>query len=202
MTGPIYNAVRHSSSGSNTSSTPSRANSNSTAVRQVSPTTSNFSGTTANTITKRDLQDATKHRKGFAIFTAFLFLVTLVFLILINIGNVSNMRVLGDLYFFKIDVSRIVPASSSSMGRGRQQISIANQIGLHDFYQIGLWNFCEGYNGKGITACSKPTLLYWFNPVQIISDELLEGASSTYPHLPPTGRKRSLTTLQSPSPNK
>ena len=23
--------------------------------------------------------------------------------------------------------------------------SIAQSIGLHDFYQVGLWNFCEGY---------------------------------------------------------
>jgi len=24
--------------------------------------------------------------------------------------------------------------------------SIARSLGLHDFYQVGLWNYCEGYN--------------------------------------------------------
>jgi hypothetical protein len=26
--------------------------------------------------------------------------------------------------------------------------SIARTIGLHDFYQVGLWNFCEGYQDE------------------------------------------------------
>ena len=47
--------------------------------------------------------------------------------------------------------------------------------GLKDFYQVGLWNFCEGTKDKGITACSKPIVMYWFNPVQILVDEMLNG---------------------------
>ena len=96
-------------------------------------------------------------------------------LILIQIGNLSNMKVLKDLYFFKIDVANIVP---SSVPNYKLANSLARSIGLHDFYQVGLWNFCEGYNNEGITECSKPVLMYWFNPVQILLDELLEGASS------------------------
>lgn len=165
MTGPIYNAVRHSSA----------VNPNSTAVTQVSPTTSQFSGTTVASISRSELKYATKHRKGFAVFTAFLFLVTLVFLILIQIGNVSNMHVLGELYFFKIDVSHLVP---SNVQNAKAMNNVLHQSGLKDFYQIGLWNFCEGYNNQGITACSKPSLLFWFNPVQIFLDELMEGATS------------------------
>ena len=157
MTGPIYNAVRRSNG------------SDSTAVRTVSPTGSNFSGTTANTISRADLKDATRHRKGFAVFTAFLFAVALIFLLLINIANVANVRVLNDLWFFKIDVSKIVPAQNGS------QPQSAQSVGLRDFYQVGLWNFCEGYHDKGITQCSKPVLMYWFNPVQIMVDEVLKG---------------------------
>lgn len=26
--------------------------------------------------------------------------------------------------------------------------SVARSLGLHDFYQVGLWNFCEGYNDE------------------------------------------------------
>ena len=173
MAGPIYNAVRHSSTPS------SNPNPNSTAVTQVSPTATTFSGTTMNSITRGDLKAATKHRKGFAVFTSFLFLVSLVFLILIQIGNLSNMNVLGELYFFKIDVSHIIPAS---VPNGQIINTLARTVGLHDFYQIGLWNFCEGYNDRGITACSKPVVLYWFNPVQILLDELLEGATSMFIH--------------------
>jgi hypothetical protein len=127
------------------------------------------------TISKADLRASTKARKGFSIFTAVLFFIAMVFLIMINIGNTSNKHVLGDLYFFKLDVSNIIP---SSYPQSQLINSLARSIGLHDFYQVGLWNFCEGYNDVGITACSQPVTLYWFNPVQILLDELLDGATS------------------------
>lgn len=74
--------------------------------------------------------------------------------------------------------------------------SIAQTLGLHDFYQVGLWNYCEGtntnkshatsllirqnigYNAVGISECTKPKLLYWFDPVSIILNQLVAGASS------------------------
>jgi hypothetical protein len=59
--------------------------------------------------------------------------------------------------------------------------SLARSLGLHDFYQVGLWNFCEGYNGEGITYCSTPVSLYWFNPVEILLSELLAGATIALP---------------------
>ena len=157
MTGPIFHAVRHSSN----------------ELSQPSPE----SQCSEQKATDAEIKSATKGRKAFAIFTAFLFFVCLIFLILINIGNVSNHHVLGDIYFFKIDLSHIIPASTANS----QLINnLARSIGLHDFYQVGLWNFCEGYDDVGITACSKPKTLYWFNPVQIILDELLEGSSGTF----------------------
>lgn len=61
--------------------------------------------------------------------------------------------------------------------------SIAQSIGLHDFYQVGLWNFCEGYFGgtPGITYCSPPQTLYWFDPVSVLMNELLAGATIALP---------------------
>ncbi len=59
--------------------------------------------------------------------------------------------------------------------------SLARSLGLHDFYQVGLWNFCEGYNGEGITNCSPTQTLYWFNPVEILLNELLAGATIALP---------------------
>jgi hypothetical protein len=60
--------------------------------------------------------------------------------------------------------------------------SLARSLGLHDFYQVGLWNFCEGYNNEGITYCSRHQTLYWFNPVEILLNELLAGATITLPN--------------------
>jgi len=170
MSGPIYNAVRRS-----------QGSQASTAVgSQTSPTASTFSDPKAATyLTKADLRSGTKHRKRFAIVTSVFFFIAVVMLILVQIGNLSNNHVLGDLYFFKIDTSNIILADPGTNSKLQQ--SIAQSSGLHDFYQVGMWNFCEGYNDVGITACSKPALMYWFNPVQIILDELLNGKQVTLP---------------------
>ncbi|KAL4814077.1 SUR7/PalI family-domain-containing protein [Aspergillus spinulosporus] len=107
-----------------------------------------------------------------------LHLIAWIFLLLVVIGNVSDKPVLRQTYFLKIDLSDIIPLS---VPNAIFINSIARSIGLHDFYQVGLWNFCEGYNNEGITHCSKPKSLYWFNPVQIILSELLSGASIALP---------------------
>jgi hypothetical protein len=73
----------------------------------------------------------------------------------------------------------------SSVPNFRLLNTIAQTLGLHDFYQVGLWGFCEGYKNEGVTFCSKPQTLYWFNPVEILRNELLAGASSTSQNSPP-----------------
>ncbi|KAI1284006.1 SUR7/PalI family-domain-containing protein [Xylaria sp. FL0933] len=108
------------------------------------------------------------------------YLLAIIFLILVEIGNISRNNVLDDIYIFKLDLSNILPQSAPT-GLSLQN-SVAKTLGLHDFYQVGLWNFCEGYNdGQGITHCSKPNAAFWFNPVKIILDELLSGASIALP---------------------
>lgn len=105
-----------------------------------------------------------------------LYLIAWVFLLLVVIGNIANKPVLRSTYFLYLDLSNIIPVSVPNAVLIN---SIARSIGLHDFYQVGLWGFCEGYNDEGITSCSKPKALYAFNPVDIILNELLAGASST-----------------------
>ncbi|KAL4740793.1 SUR7/PalI family-domain-containing protein [Aspergillus similis] len=112
------------------------------------------------------------------ILRSFFHLIAWIFLLLVVIGNISDKPVLRQTYFLKIDLSDIIPLSVPNAVFIN---SIARSIGLHDFYQVGLWNFCEGYNNEGITHCSKPKTLYWFNPVQIILSELLAGASIALP---------------------
>ncbi|KAJ5086410.1 Actin cortical patch SUR7/pH-response regulator PalI [Penicillium alfredii] len=102
-----------------------------------------------------------------------LYLLAWIFILLVVIGNVADKPVLRNTYFLYLDLSHIVPLSVPNAVLIN---SVARSIGLHDFYQVGLWNFCEGFNGSGITYCSKPKRLYSFNPVKIILSELLSGA--------------------------
>ena len=126
--------------------------------------------------TPRTIRAATRTRFIFSLLTSFLFLISLVFLILVQVGNTSaHHPVVGSIYFLKLDVSHVIPRA---VPQANLINSIARTLGLHDFYQVGLWNFCEGY-GSDITSCSRPRTLYWFDPVQIILSELLSGATST-----------------------
>ncbi|KAI0885547.1 SUR7/PalI family-domain-containing protein [Annulohypoxylon maeteangense] len=125
------------------------------------------------------LKRGTRTRRNAIIVSCFCYLVAVVFLVLVEIGNTKGTRVLGDIYFFKLDLSDILPqAVPTTLSL---QNSIARTLGLHDFYQVGLWNFCEGYDTDGITHCSTPTTLYWFNPVDILLSELFSGASIALP---------------------
>ncbi|KAK3325658.1 SUR7/PalI family-domain-containing protein [Apodospora peruviana] len=130
------------------------------------------------TINKAHIKRATKVRRAFAISASVSYALSVVFLILVIIGNTSNKRIINDIYFFKLDLTDIIPKSVPNASLIN---SIAQSIGLHDFYQVGLWNFCEGYQNVGITFCSKPQNLYWFNPVEVIMNELLAGATIALP---------------------
>lgn len=131
-----------------------------------------FRSTSTRPIARRRKSTVHTHR----IIRAFLYLVAWIFLVLVVIGNISNKPVIRSTYFLYLDLSNIIPVSVPNAVLIN---SIAQSIGLHDFYTVGLWNFCEGYLGQGITHCSKPETLYAFNPVDIILNELLSGASST-----------------------
>ena len=159
---PSFLPVRHQKA------SPSTASRNS---EKASPSTRLPSATS--------LKQATRTRSVFAFFTSFCFLVSLIFLILVEVGNISgHRRVVGSIWFLKLNLSNII---AQSVPNAALINSIARTLGLHDFYQVGLWNFCEGY-GSQITDCSKPRKLYWFNPVDIIISELLAGATSTLVH--------------------
>ncbi|KAB5554759.1 SUR7/PalI family-domain-containing protein [Coniochaeta sp. 2T2.1] len=129
-------------------------------------------------VSRADIRRSTKLRKAFAAVASASYLVSFVFLVLILIGNTSNRAVLREVYFFKLDLSNIIPLSAPN---AMLINSIARTLGLHDFYQVGLWNFCEGYNGEGITFCSTPQTLYWFNPVEVLTNELFAGATIALP---------------------
>ena len=113
-----------------------------------------------------DMKRATRTRRNYWIMSSAL--ISVIFLILTIIGNINSKAVIHDIYFFKLDLTNIIPANADNITFVN---SLARSLGLHDFYQVGLWNFCEGYNGEGITHCSKPQSFYWFNPVEILLNE-------------------------------
>ncbi|KAL7266740.1 hypothetical protein RUND412_010696 [Rhizina undulata] len=108
---------------------------------------------------------------SFASFTA------IIFSILVIIGNTYNTHSLTNMYFLKIDVSNVIPRSFPNAALVN---TIAQTLGLRDFYQVGLWNYCEGYKKRGVTYCSKPTPMYAFDPVSILMSQLLQGATSMW----------------------
>ncbi|KAH4258829.1 hypothetical protein HBI04_106540 [Parastagonospora nodorum] len=132
----------------------------------------------ATELSKQQIKRATRTRKTWALITSFFLFVALVFLILVEISNIKNQKIINGWYFIRLDLSNIVPASVPNSALIN---TIAQTLGLHDFYQVGLWGFCEGYIGEGVTFCSKPQTLYWFNPVEILRNELLAGASINLP---------------------
>jgi len=133
-------------------------------------------------LSKHEVKRATRTRKTFALLTSFFLFVSVIFLILVQIAGVRNRSIIKNWYFIKFDFSNVVPSSVPNFALIN---TIAQTLGLHDFYQVGLWGFCEGYLGEGVTFCSEPKTLYWFNPVEILRNELLAGASSTFRHLRP-----------------
>lgn len=88
---------------------------------------------------------APTHRRNTTYVAAFFYLLTLPFLILVSVGNTHINSTLNSIYFFKLDVSQIIPISVSNSNLLN---SVARSLGLHDFYTVGLWSFCEGYLGE------------------------------------------------------
>lgn len=61
----------------------------------------------------------------------------------VEIGNTRGNKILGSIYFFQLDLANVL--AQSAPNSLTLQNSVARTLGLHDFYQVGLWNFCEGY---------------------------------------------------------
>lgn len=51
-------------------------------------------------------------------------------------------------WFIKINLSNILVRSTTPGSEFPLLNSIARSLGLHDFYLVGLWNFCEGYTDE------------------------------------------------------
>lgn len=119
-----------------------------------------------------------KKPTGLRLFTVFIYVCAAIFLVLVEIGNINKKAVIRDTYFLQINLANVIP---ETVPNAVLINTIAQSLGLHDFYQVGLWNYCAGYDNEGITYCSPRQTAYWFNPVEIITSELLVGASIALP---------------------
>jgi hypothetical protein len=117
----------------------------------------------------------TRTRKIFALLKLLSLYVSSTMLIFVESGNTS----ITSLYFFRLDLGEDVQP-----GLRRAVLEPAGlDVGLYDFYQVGLWNYCEGLRNQSISSCSKPQALYWFNPVEIGTSQILAGSTSAFLNL-------------------
>ncbi|CUS08051.1 unnamed protein product, partial [Tuber aestivum] len=82
--------------------------------------------------------------------------------LLILLGSTSNTPFLGSLYFIRFyDTWRAKDCTHTP--------------GLSNFFQVGLWNYCEGSAG-GVFRCEHPKEFWWFDPVEEMVERLFSGA--------------------------
>jgi len=121
-------------------------------------------------------------------------LVATIFLILVLLRNTCNTHVLTSICFLSTLDRRITgrresflrchwltfltTGDTSKLPNAMLVNSIAQTLGLRGFYQVGLWNYCEGYESEGVTFCKTLKSLYSFDPMTILLLQLLEGATS------------------------
>jgi len=105
------------------------------------------------------------------------------FVLLVLISGIKTADYgLHDIYFMKVNATNITTSNTVVPGSGATVGSIAQSIGLHDFYQNSLWGYCEGNSPNGsATYCSPPTPMYVFDPIDIFETELYAGNNITIP---------------------
>lgn len=72
----------------------------------------------------------------------------------VEIGNTRDKPGLRDSWFLKIDASNVLPISPAT--DATLVNSIARSLGIHDFYTVGLWNYCAGYNDECVVSLPNP----------------------------------------------
>ncbi|KAK9481376.1 actin cortical patch SUR7/pH-response regulator pali [Lipomyces japonicus] len=92
----------------------------------------------------------------------------LVLVIFVLLGNLTANGILSKLYFLRVNISDL------KIEVDGQSYAISDNA-LPDFYQAGIWNYCQGTisdNVYNVTSCTKSKGLFAFNPISIIEDQL------------------------------
>jgi len=125
------------------------------------------------------------------IFTPFaLSIATLVCLILVFLGGMSeHNNTLGNLYFFKADLSNFANATQNDLlsiinprdtisGIDTRDRSVNSELNtllvdaqktlkIQDYYTVYLWNYCSWNGNDKYSFCSPRKAEFWFNPVEV-----------------------------------
>jgi len=165
---------------------------------------------THDSLSKMQIRRATRTRKIACIITCVLLFICVIFLIMVEIGNINKMSALTNIYFIKLNLSD-VRGIAVTMNRCEHELS-PDRLCLQAFRTPTFWTqslrhwgctiftkldygiiakvcrihgkICSpcwwiiGYADTGVSDCVKPQALYWFNPVEIIVNQLISGASS------------------------
>lgn len=127
-----------------------------------------------------------RRRKQITIAAEFCTVIYLVTTTLVLLGNTHINGALDTIYFLKLDTSSPYPLQGSPAAEPIMRfITDLDGVKLAHFYQVGLWNYCEGYEDKGITYCSKPTVTHYFNPVEMMISKALPTKYGKPPLLQP-----------------
>lgn len=99
---------------------------------------------------------------------------SLVCIILVGLGCTSKGSTVDNFYFAKLDLKNLstdslkIDKGLNPFTKALQQADAAGNI--HDFYIIGLWNYCYGDYVNGdykVTTCTPRETKFWFNPVEV-----------------------------------
>ncbi|CAK7201176.1 hypothetical protein SEUCBS139899_003879 [Sporothrix eucalyptigena] len=114
-----------------------------------------------------------------------LYLVSTILLIVAQTGSTNNSRSSTSIFLFRFNLSVLFDSSSSGTDFNATDLALADAIseslGLYNYYQVGLWGYCEGDSVNDFTSCSRPQAFYWFNPVAILLSEMLNTSTLTLP---------------------
>ncbi|WEW59664.1 WD repeat-containing protein 6 [Emydomyces testavorans] len=106
------------------------------------------------------------------IFTPYMLsIAAVVCLILVALGTTKPSAPLNDIYFVKADLKNLktdstgIDAKLVPFAKGLQQAKAAGK--LHDYYIVGLWNYCYKDDGKDGYKCSDKRSKYWFDPIDV-----------------------------------
>ncbi|KXG45158.1 Actin cortical patch SUR7/pH-response regulator PalI [Penicillium griseofulvum] len=124
------------------------------------------------------------------IFTPYaLTIASLICIIMVGLGcTKASSDTLNNLYFIRLDLSNISTGSAvtseitdrlndahiTSVSAADIEATIKtfqNDANIADFYDIGLWGYCEGDSDKGketVSKCTEPKAQFYFNPSSVL----------------------------------
>ncbi|KAJ5959899.1 Actin cortical patch SUR7/pH-response regulator PalI [Penicillium vulpinum] len=124
------------------------------------------------------------------IFTPYILTIaSLICIIMVGLGcTKASSDTLNDLYFIRLDLSNISTGTAiTSEVENRlkdahitsvtaEEISATiktfqDDANIADFYDIGLWGYCEGNSTKGketVSSCTEPKAQFYFNPSSVL----------------------------------